>query len=131
MPPAVCPSGGTAATREALLGPRDAELCHLLLQGGPLHSQSNRGPLWTTDYPVGIAEDADDVLPFGVGQRDRSARQYRVEHPRWKIWTADSFEFKADVATLYGEKFVDVLSAKPISAFIADGSFVSVFARSE
>ncbi|MDQ6940266.1 MAG: DUF2071 domain-containing protein [Verrucomicrobiota bacterium] len=55
--------------------------------------------------------------------------EYRVEHPRWKIWPADSFEFKADIATLYGEKFLKVLGAKPISAFICDGSYVEVFRR--
>ncbi|MGZ4966842.1 MAG: YqjF family protein [Chthoniobacterales bacterium] len=68
---------------------------------------------------------------WGYTARGERTSEYRVEHPRWKMWPADSFEFKADVAMLYGEKFVEVLSAKPISAFIADGSFVSVFARSE
>ena len=55
--------------------------------------------------------------------------EYRVEHRRWKIWPADSFEFKADVATLYGEKFLEPLHAKPVSAFICDGSYVEVFRR--
>ena len=54
-----------------------------------------------------------------------------MEHPRWKIWRADSFEFEADVATLYGEKFVEPLNAKPVSAFIADGSHVEVRRRSD
>jgi uncharacterized protein YqjF (DUF2071 family) len=57
--------------------------------------------------------------------------EYRVEHLRWKIWNAGSFEFKADVAAVYGAQFVETLSAKPRSAFIADGSFVSVFGRSQ
>jgi uncharacterized protein YqjF (DUF2071 family) len=55
--------------------------------------------------------------------------EYRVEHPRWKIWNAEKFEFRADVAALYGEKFADTLSAKPRSAFIADGSFIEVQKR--
>jgi len=57
--------------------------------------------------------------------------EYRVEHPRWKIWNADNFELKADVAALYGEQFVEPLNTAPRSAFIADGSFVSVSVRSE
>ncbi|PYL97841.1 MAG: hypothetical protein DME27_06900, partial [Verrucomicrobia bacterium] len=67
----------------------------------------------------------------GAGERRRSERtsEYRVEHPRWKIWPADSFELKADIATLYGEKFLEPLTAKPISAFIADGSYVEVQRR--
>jgi uncharacterized protein len=55
--------------------------------------------------------------------------EYRVEHPRWKVWNADTFEFKAEIATLYGERFVEPLSGAPRSAFIADGSFISVFGR--
>ena len=66
-----------------------------------------------------------------AGERRRSERtsEYRIEHPRWKIWPADSFELKADIATLYGEKFVEPLRAKPVSAFIADGSHVEVQRR--
>src|SRR6185503_17615506 len=57
--------------------------------------------------------------------------EYRVEHPRWKTWTAESFEFKADVAALYGEQFEKTLSAKPRSAFIADGSPIQVLLRQQ
>src|SRR5438093_7839561 len=71
VPPAECRPGGTAATRRALLGPGDVELFHLLLQSGTLHSQTGRGPLRTAHYPSGFMEDAEDVLPFGVGQCDR------------------------------------------------------------
>ncbi|HEY7001223.1 MAG TPA: DUF2071 domain-containing protein, partial [Candidatus Udaeobacter sp.] len=55
--------------------------------------------------------------------------EYRVEHPRWKIWNAASFEFHADVAALYGEKFAETLSESPRSAFIADGSPITVQRR--
>ena len=67
---------------------------------------------------------------WGYKKRGGLTSEYRVEHPRWKIWPADRFEFEADVATLYGETFVEALAAPPRSAFIADGSFVEVFARS-
>ena len=52
--------------------------------------------------------------------------EYRVEHPRWKIWNATSFEFNADVAALYGEQFAETLNQPPRSAFIADGSAITV-----
>ena len=55
--------------------------------------------------------------------------EYRVEHPRWKIWNANTFELCADVATLYGEQFVETLSQSPRSAFIADGSPVTIARR--
>jgi len=57
--------------------------------------------------------------------------EYRVEHPRWKVWNADNFEFNADVATLYGEEFVEPLKSKPHSAFIADGSPIQVLLREQ
>ena len=63
------------------------------------------------------------------GEERRGTSEYRVERPRWKIWPADSFELEADVAALYGDKFVVPLSAKPVSAFIADGSYVEVQRR--
>jgi uncharacterized protein YqjF (DUF2071 family) len=56
----------------------------------------------------------------------KGCSEYRVEHPRWKIWSADNFEFRADVAALYGQQFVETLSAPPRSTFIADGSAISV-----
>jgi uncharacterized protein YqjF (DUF2071 family) len=55
--------------------------------------------------------------------------EYRVQHPRWKIWNADTFELRADVATLYGEQFVETLNAQPRSAFIADGSHIKIWQR--
>jgi uncharacterized protein YqjF (DUF2071 family) len=66
---------------------------------------------------------------WGYTARGERTSEYRIEHPRWKIWPADSFELKADIATLYGEKFVEPLKAKPVSAFIADGSYVEVQRR--
>jgi uncharacterized protein YqjF (DUF2071 family) len=57
--------------------------------------------------------------------------EYRVNHPRWKIWNAESFELRADLATLYGEQFVETLSQPPRSAFIADGSPIEVLLREQ
>jgi uncharacterized protein YqjF (DUF2071 family) len=55
--------------------------------------------------------------------------EYRVEHPRWKIWNVSDFELNADVATLYGEQFAQTLNQPPRSAFIADGSPITVHRR--
>jgi hypothetical protein len=57
--------------------------------------------------------------------------EYRVEHPRWKIWTAETFQLSADVAALYGEQFTETLSQPPRSAFIADGSPIEVLLREQ
>src|SRR5256714_14501978 len=57
--------------------------------------------------------------------------EYRVEHPRWKVWNAESFEFSANVASLYGHQFVESLKTKPRSAFVADGSPIQVLLREQ
>ena len=60
-------------------------------------------------------------------QRDGSTMEYRVEHPRWRVWEAESAELKCDIAGLYGARFSDSLYCAPASAFLADGSDVKVF----
>jgi len=57
--------------------------------------------------------------------------EYRVEHPRWKIWSAETSKLSADVAALYGDQFVESLTAVPCSAFIADGSPIEVLLREQ
>ena len=60
-------------------------------------------------------------------QRNGATMEYRVEHPRWQVWEAQSAELKCDVAGLYGARFSHCLNRPPASAFLADGSDVKVF----
>ena len=60
-------------------------------------------------------------------QRDGSTMEYRVEHPRWRVWEAQRVEFDCAAASLYGEKFGQFLNQPPASAFLADGSEVKVY----
>jgi uncharacterized protein YqjF (DUF2071 family) len=55
--------------------------------------------------------------------------EYRVEHPRWKTWNASDFQLNADVAALYGQQFCETLKQSPRSAFIADGSPITIHKR--
>ena len=57
---------------------------------------------------------------------DGSTLEYRVEHPPWRVWRAPQAELDCDVAALYGADFADFVSATPASAFLAEGSPVSV-----
>jgi uncharacterized protein len=61
-----------------------------------------------------------------AAQRDGGTVEYQVEHPRWRVWPAGDYHFDCDVAELYGPQFVEPLSQTPTSAFIADGSAVTV-----
>ncbi len=59
-------------------------------------------------------------------QRDGSTLEYRVDHPRWRVWQAAEAVFDCDLQALYGGEFRDALSGAPSSAFVADGSPVIV-----
>lgn len=60
-------------------------------------------------------------------QRNGGTKAYRVEHPPWKVWDSKSAEFDGDVECLYGDCFVECLSIPPRSAFVADGSVITVY----
>jgi uncharacterized protein YqjF (DUF2071 family) len=59
-------------------------------------------------------------------QRNGTTLEYRVEHPRWKVWRAISSELDCDVAGIYGHAFAPFLKGPPDSAFLADGSAVQI-----
>jgi uncharacterized protein len=60
-------------------------------------------------------------------QRDGGTVEYEVRHPPWRVWAGGSPELHADVATWYGTDFEQPLRAAPRSAFVAEGSPVTVF----
>jgi uncharacterized protein YqjF (DUF2071 family) len=60
-------------------------------------------------------------------QRDDSTLEYRVEHPRWRVYGAADATLDCNVAELYGEPFRESLIHKPSSAFLAEGSAVTVY----
>lgn len=60
-------------------------------------------------------------------QRNGGTKEYRVQHPAWKVWASKSAEFDGDVESFYSGRFVECLSAPPQSAFVADGSAVTVY----
>lgn len=53
--------------------------------------------------------------------------EYRVDHPPWKVRQVAESSFACDVGSLYGPEFSDCLRGKPSSAFLAEGSAVTVF----
>ena len=59
-------------------------------------------------------------------QRNGSTLEYRVEHPRWRVYESSQTQLDCDVVGLYGERFRDCLNRKPASAFLAEGSAVTV-----
>lgn len=60
-------------------------------------------------------------------QRDGGCKEYHVAHPRWRVWDAVGARLDCDVRVVYGAGFAECLSARPRSAFLADGSAVEVY----
>lgn len=81
--------------------------------------------------PVGTHEEFITEHYWGYTKLKERTSEYRVEHPRWKIWEATDYQLKADIAALYGQQFVATLSAPPTSSFIAEGSFVQVWRKTD
>ena len=59
-------------------------------------------------------------------QRDGSTVEYRVEHPRWRVWRATTSSVFGGLSAVYSDEFARVLAQPTTSAFIADGSAVRV-----
>ena len=59
-------------------------------------------------------------------RRGGGTTEYRVEHPRWRVLEARAARLDCDIADLYGDQFVEFLQS-PVSAFLADGSEITVF----
>jgi uncharacterized protein YqjF (DUF2071 family) len=62
-----------------------------------------------------------------TGQRDGGCKEYQVEHSPWRVWRASAARFDCDVAAVYGRAFVECLGARARSAFVAEGSSVTVY----
>jgi uncharacterized protein len=52
--------------------------------------------------------------------------EYRVSHPTWRVWPVRESAFDGDAEDLCGKEIASVLRGKPHSAFLAEGSAISV-----
>jgi len=83
--------------------------------GRPAHPPADSRESFFTEHYWGYA-----------AQPDGGALEYRVEHDRWRVWPATNAAFEGDVRELYGEPLAQRLTGPPDSAFIAEGSAVTV-----
>lgn len=79
--------------------------------------------------PAATSEEAFITEHFWgyTRQRDGGTVEYEVSHPRWRVWAGTSPSLVANVPRLYGSSFARALASEPASAFIAEGSEVTVF----
>ena len=62
-----------------------------------------------------------------AAQADGGCLEYEVQHPRWRIREARSARFVGEGARYYGAELGAVLGREPDSAFLIQGSAVTVF----
>ena len=88
----------------------------LRTEGSAALPQENSEEQFITEHYWGYAQ-----------QRDGNTIEYRVAHPPWRVWRACNAKFEGDMTELYGAELAAVVRGKPSSAFLAEGSEVSVF----
>ncbi|MGA3129375.1 MAG: DUF2071 domain-containing protein [Terracidiphilus sp.] len=62
-----------------------------------------------------------------AAQKDGGCVEYEVQHPRWTVRDAGTANLSGEAARYYGPAFGNVLMRPPDSAFLAEGSAVTVF----
>jgi uncharacterized protein YqjF (DUF2071 family) len=94
--------------------------------------KDNRLKLTTNTSALTLADgsEAEYITEHYWGyntQRDGSTLEYEVEHPRWRVYETSDAKLECDVIGLYGASFRESLNGKPASAFLAEGSRITVY----
>jgi len=106
------------ASTRAVYGWRSHRIDHrfeLLARGEPTLAAPGSSEFFITEHYWGYTR-----------QRDGATVEYRVEHPPWHLRRAASVEVSGEMAAFYGPAFGEVLATRPVSAYLADGSPVTV-----
>lgn len=65
--------------------------------------------------------------PWGyVWSPDGHTREYRVDHPSWRIWPGRAARLAAATAASFGDRLERALAGEPASAFVAEGSLMQL-----
>lgn len=59
---------------------------------------------------------------FGYVSAERATREYRVDHPPWRVWPATDARLSHGVSFAFGRRLERPLDRAPLSAFVAEGS---------
>lgn len=60
-------------------------------------------------------------------QNGGGSMEYRVFHPQWQVSKTEAGAFEGDASPFYGRELAAILQRTPSSAFVAEGSPVTVF----
>lgn len=114
---------------------------HAVVERAPertLRYEWREGSAWTglsartvgASSPLESGSEAEFITEHYWGytrQRDGGTVEYEVTHPRWRVWPALDATLSGDIAATYGATFAPALAARPRSAFVADGSPITVY----
>jgi hypothetical protein len=81
-------------------------------------------------HPLQPASEAEFILEHYWGYVKRSeskTSEYHVTHPAWRYWEEAQVRMEVDIASTYGPEWGEALNGDRYSAFVAEGSAVSVF----
>src|SRR5690349_16131206 len=109
----------------------------MLREGSRMEYGWRNGERWNrigAEVGTEMGMPAEDSREFAVMHRlfghskrlDGSTTETSLEHPVWSIRKVKDARLECDIAAIYGEAFVEPLSAPPAFAFVADGSPVSI-----
>lgn len=96
-------------------------------QTGGAWSRLRVAPIGNAHHAVsGSEEEFVSDHRWGYTRASLGTFEYEVRHDPWPLWKAHVASLEGDLAAVYGERFAAVLSGEPHSAYLAEGSPVSV-----
>ena len=81
---------------------------------------------------IGEGSEAEFITEHYWGYAKASStvtNQYEVQHPRWMIYPVNSYSIEVNFGGVYGERFGFLSAIAPRSVFLAEGSSISVKAK--
>lgn len=96
-------------------------------EAGRLHRiAATRLDAWSPLVPGSEEEFIAEHYWGYATQRDGGTVEYQVVHDPWRACRVGQVEVDIDIAKVYGEAWAEPLKGEPVSAFLAEGSMVSV-----
>ena len=110
---------------------RDADASTHAVYGWRSRAGDHRMEVLARGVPLLPSADSDEsfITEHYWGytrQKDGGTIEYHVMHPIWSLRRAATVQVTGDMATFYGPAFGEVLMSPPVSAYLADGSAVTV-----
>jgi len=84
------------------------------------------GPAWRAPAPGSEMAFITEHFWGYSGRPGRRTREYQVEHPPWRVRAAERVTTSGDLASVYGRELGEALARPARSAFLAEGSEVTV-----